>query len=304
MVIETDVSEVESKMFFKRLFSTVILLAIFSCIIFGEKMFGTPLVSKISFLIFGSFLSFFVPYETCNMLKQAEKPVFIKLTSTFVFLSFLIGYALLFFSQDSKILPVMGFSVFFLILFALPWIFLLFIIGKEGGLERILNSCGVAVLFILPFFLIQSIYFNHGVKVFLFFIIGTKIGDIGAYVTGTLSNKLMKSGNHKMIPSISPGKSWEGTIGGLLISIIFSVSLYGWAFPDLKFGIWLPIVLGAVLFVFGAAGDLAESCIKRVCKIKDSGHTLPGIGGVFDLVDSLMLNSLVFTIFLIFCKFF
>lgn len=304
MVIETDVSEVESKMFFKRLFSTVILLAIFSCIIFGEKMFGSPLVSKISFLIFGGFLSFFVPYETGNMLKQAGKPVFVKLTSTLIFLSFLIGYALLFFSQDSKIIPIIGFSAFFLILFALPWIFLLFIIGKEGGLERILNSCGVAVLFILPFFLIQNIYFNHGAKAFLFFVIGTKIGDIGAYVTGTLSNKIMKGGNHKMIPSISPGKSWEGTIGGLLISIIFSVSLYGWAFPELKFGIWLPIVLGTVLFIFGAAGDLAESCIKRVCKIKDSGHTLPGIGGVFDLVDSLMLNSLVFTLFLIFCKFF
>ena len=289
-------------MFFKRLFSTVILLSIFSCIIFGEKMFGTPLVSKIAFLVFGGFLSFFVPYETCNMLKQAGKPVFGKLTSSLIFLTFLTGYAGFFFYNNEIIFNAASISVFLMIflLTALPWLFLLFIIGKEGGLERILNSIGIGFLFIPPFFLLESIYFTEGVKVFLFFILGTKIGDIGAYVVGTLTHKLLPGGNHKMIPSISPGKSWEGAAGGMLASVAFAVSLFGWAFPELKYGIWLPILLGIVLFIFGAAGDLAESCIKRVCNIKDSGKTLPGIGGVFDLVDSLLLNSVIFTVFLYF----
>lgn len=291
-------------MFFKRLFSTVVLLAVFSCIIFGEKMFGTPLVSNIAFLIFGGFLSFFVPYETCSMLKQGGKPVSTKLTSFLIFFSFLSVY-MYFYSTDSylyvvnNISAVILFFLFFIVL-AFPWIFLLFIIGKEGGLERILNSIGVGFLFIPAFVMLENIYFQHGPKVFLFFVLGTKIGDIGAYVVGTLTHKLLPGGNHKMIPSISPGKSWEGACGGMLASIAFAVSLFGWAFPDLSFGIWLPIVLGIVLFIFGAAGDLAESCIKRVCGVKDSGKTLPGIGGVFDLVDSLLLNSIIFTVFLIF----
>lgn len=291
-------------MFFKRLFSTVILLAIFSCIIFGEKMFGTPLVSKIAFLIFGGFLSYFVPYETCNMLKQAGKPVFGKLISSLILLTFLAGYAAFFYYNHETVFSAILIAVYLIIFLflALPWLFLLFIIGKEGGLERILNSIGVGFLFIPPFFLLESIYFTEGVNVFLFFILGTKIGDIGAYVFGTLSNKLLPGGNHKMIPSISPGKSWEGAAGGMLASVVFAVSLFGWAFPEVQYGIWLPIVLGIVLFIFGAAGDLAESCIKRVCKIKDSGHTLPGIGGVFDLVDSLLLNSVIFAVFLCFVK--
>ena len=279
-------------MFFKRLFSTVILLAIFSCIIFG-----TPLVSKIAFLIFGGFLSFFVPYETCNMLEKSERPVFITLTSTLISVVFLAIYCFFYFENQISL------SVLFLaamLLFALPWILLLFIIGKEGGLERIFNSFALCTLFIPAFILIEYIYFEYGPKVFLFFVIGTKIGDIGAYVVGSLSNKLQKGGNHKMIPSISPGKSWEGATGGMLASIAFAVSLFKWAFPELSYGVWLPVVMGIILFIFGAAGDLAESCIKRVCGVKDSGHTLPGIGGVFDLVDSLLLNSVIFSIFLYF----
>ena len=291
-------------MFFKRLFSTVILLAIFSCIIFGEKMFGTPWVPKIAFLVFGGFLSYFVPYETCNMLKQAEKPVFAKLTSALIFLIFLAGGIVGCLEDKFFGLTLMALILLIFAVIALPWIFLLFIIGKEGGLQRILNSLGIGVLFIPPFLLLENMYFVMGVNVFLFFVIGTKIGDIGAYVFGTLSNKLMKGGNHKMIPSISPGKSWEGAAGGMLASIVFATSLFGWAFPNLSsnYGISLPILLGIILFIFGAAGDLAESCIKRVCGVKDSGKTLPGIGGVFDLVDSLLLNSIIFTVFMMFFK--
>lgn len=297
-------------MFFKRLFSTVILLTIFSCIIFGEKMFGTPWVSKIAFLVFGGFLSYFVPYETCNMLKQAEKPVLAKLTSASIFLTF-VSYGIILLMEKMSCACVkytaveaVMYAVVLLLLLALPWILLLFIIGKEGGLQRILNSLGIIALFVPPFLVLEEMYFRDGVNVFLFFVIGTKIGDIGAYVFGTLSNKLMKGGNHKMIPSISPGKSWEGAAGGMLASIVFATSLFGWAFPVLSknYGIWLPIVLGIILFIFGAAGDLAESCIKRVCGVKDSGKTLPGIGGVFDLVDSLLLNSIIFTVFMMFFK--
>ena len=277
-------------MFIKRLCSTIVLLGIFSCIIFGNEY-----VSSVSFAILGSMLSFFVPYETCNMMKNAGKKVFTKMTSFFSLIFFLFSFGLIFFTESEffGLYMTSGFIFLSLFLFILPWILLLFIIGKEGGLERIFNSYGILLLF-LPAFFAMNVIYASGVELFLFFVLGTKIGDIGAYVIGVSTNKLMKNGNHKMIPSISPGKSWEGAAGGLFFSILFSVLMYKFAFPDFTYGIWFPIVLGAVLFVFGAAGDLAESCIKRTCGIKDSGHTIPGIGGVFDLTDSLMLNSLIF----------
>lgn len=268
-------------MFIKRLFSTILLLAIFSCIIFGNEI-----VSKISFVIFGSFISFFTPYEAGNMLKQCGKPIFTKTASFFILLSFLTCF--LYYEFNEILYIIFGLSF----IFAVPWILLLFIIGKEKGLEQVLNTAGLFLLFVPPLLIITYIYSDISRLFFLYLVLGTKIGDIGAYVTGTVTNKLMK-GNHKMVPSISPGKSWEGAVGGLLISILFSVFMYFFAFSE-YYNIWFSIIFGIVLFVFGAAGDLAESCFKRSCGVKDSGHTIPGIGGVFDLTDSLFLNAVVF----------
>ena len=135
---------------------------------------------------------------------------------------------------------------------------------------------------------------------FLIFILMTKIGDIGAYVVGTVSNKLLKGGNHKMIPSISPGKSWEGAAGGLIISILLALAFYYWIpgekliLPSL---VWT--VVSAIFLFFGSmAGDLMESAFKRAAKVKDSGNTIPGIGGVFDLVDSLFVTAPVYFLIL------
>ena len=98
-------------------------------------MFGTPLVSKIAFLIFGGFLSYFVPYETCNMLKQAGKPVFGKLISSLILLTFLAGYAAFFYYNHETVFSAILIAVYLIIFLflALPWLFLLFIIGKEGA---------------------------------------------------------------------------------------------------------------------------------------------------------------------------
>ena len=138
---------------------------------------------------------------------------------------------------------------------------------------------------------------------FLDLILGTKIGDIGAYVVGSLSNKITGGRNHKLIPSISPGKSWEGLIGGLLISIGFAFALFP-AVTHHEFPVWVPVIPGVLLFFFGAAGDLAESSLKRICGVKDSGRILPGIGGVLDLVDSLMINAPVFVVMMYFLDMF
>lgn len=100
-------------------------------------------------------------------------------------------------------------------------------------------------------------------------------GDIAAYLVGK------RFGRHKIAPSISPGKSWEGLAGSVVASAIIGATL----------GHVAPVphaVLGAVLAVVGLCGDMFESFLKRHAGVKDSGHIIPGHGGLFDRVDALL----------------
>ena len=115
----------------------------------------------------------------------------------------------------------------------------------------------------------------------------------------------MKNGNHKICPSISPKKSWEGTVGGLLFSV--GVSLIFWKiyaeapfcrmpFQNLGTSIWWYITAGVVLGIGSLAGDLTESALKRSAGVKDSGVIIPGMGGVFDVLDSFIYNGALFIV--------
>ncbi len=118
-------------------------------------------------------------------------------------------------------------------------------------------------------------------------ILTTKACDIGAYFTG------MSIGRHKMIPWLSPKKTWEGLVGGIVFASAvgavlahFSVNL---ASEADRYPWWVGAVLGALVAVIGQAGDLAESAFKRDAGVKDSGSILPGMGGVLDVLDSPLL---------------
>ena len=113
------------------------------------------------------------------------------------------------------------------------------------------------------------------------------INDSGAYCCGSLL------GRHKLFPRISPGKSWEGSIGGFVFVaaaaalIWYLTDLYG--VNDLQLNLWQWIGLGLVVAVFGTWGDLVESLFKRTLGIKDSGNILPGHVGMLDRFDSSLL---------------
>jgi len=120
----------------------------------------------------------------------------------------------------------------------------------------------------------------------LYLLLVTKFSDMGAYLAGTLFGK------HKLVPHISPHKSWEGLVGAILTATAGS------------FGLWLLIperlsvftasdvaLLGVLLGGAAVIGDLAESIVKRGADAKDSGGLLPGIGGVLDLIDSLLFTA-------------
>ena len=107
------------------------------------------------------------------------------------------------------------------------------------------------------------------------------VNDTGAYLSG------ITLGRHKMFPRISPKKSWEGSIGGALLTV---ASAFAVAHFFNFMNIWQWIGMALVVVVFGTFGDLTESMMKRHLGIKDSGHILPGHGGILDRLDSMLLG--------------
>jgi phosphatidate cytidylyltransferase len=143
---------------------------------------------------------------------------------------------------------------------------------------------------------IQKINFFPGVEgkyFLLYFILLTKFSDMGAYVIGSLF------GRHKMIPRISPGKTWEGFAGAILVSTGASLVFVHFLGGHLAgMNIYHAVVLGIILSCTAVIGDLIESLFKRECGAKDSGHVLPGIGGILDLLDSLLFNAPIMYLYL------
>ncbi|MCE9518338.1 MAG: phosphatidate cytidylyltransferase [Verrucomicrobia bacterium] len=158
----------------------------------------------------------------------------------------------------------------------------------EHTLRRILGTLAGFAFTILPgAFFLRLLFFNQaGAHLLLLMIIIVKFGDMGAYLIGSWL------GRHKMIPHISPKKTWEGFGGAILGSC---VAFAGMMVFDGKLLLplnWLSGFGFAVLLcLIGVLGDLAESVLKRCHGIKDSGYTLPGIGGILDLTDSMLFAA-------------
>lgn len=126
-----------------------------------------------------------------------------------------------------------------------------------------------------------------GAFLLLWLLAVTKFADMGAYIVGSMI------GRHKMIPHVSPGKTWEGFGGALLFSQLAACGLYA-LFPQhlaVLHGWGHVIFLGLLLSVLAVVGDLAESVFKRAINAKDSGRMLPGIGGSLDLIDSICFTA-------------
>lgn len=124
----------------------------------------------------------------------------------------------------------------------------------------------------------------------------TKMTDTGAFFVGKLI------GRHKMSPFISPKKTWEGAFGGVCVALITSLLLYtlfqyGLDTPPFQLSLWQSVWLGVAMSIIGQVGDLAESLLKRSGGVKDSSQ-LPGLGGMLDIVDSLVFTSPLMYLFL------
>lgn len=151
-------------------------------------------------------------------------------------------------------------------------------IRRVGGTLLAVGYLGLGTAAILGLRII------YGVEMLVLIVAAVKFTDIGAYFTGT------RFGKHKMIPWLSPGKSWEGLVGGLAAAAIVAV-LAAWMMDIRELTLLQAAVLGPLLGVAGQFGDLCESLLKRDANVKDSGALVPNFGGVLDIMDSPLIAA-------------
>lgn len=198
-----------------------------------------------------------------------------------------ICFMMVFFSYQSDIDK--GVFWFLPALFALVFIYPLQKLNNSHAIQCLGISILGVVYIALPFVLLSSIAFISGSYNYIL-ILGILFlqwaNDTGAYFAGKAFGK------RKLFEKVSPNKTWEGTIGGFILSQVIAFAFHYW-FGELL--LWQWVVLAAIVSVFGSIGDLAESHFKRTLAIKDSGSSLPGHGGFLDRFDGLLL-SIPFTV--------
>lgn len=279
--------------FGKRLLSTVVLWAI----VLGSLFSGNRLVADIALLTVVNVISFFALMEFCDLLGRRGIAVF----RLYVLLAGALFLTLLWLAETGMVLG--GVSPLVVNLTLSGGIVLglfvrrLFWPDMERGLPAVSGS--LLALAYVPWLLgfVLEVYFHSettGSWWLVYFILVTKASDMGAYSVGSLI------GRHRMIPRVSPAKTWEGFGGAIGVSMLVSLAFAHFAQDRLN-GITVvhALALGALLGGGAVVGDLVESLFKREAGLKDSGSHFPGIGGVLDLVDSVLFNAPVMFAYLV-----
>ena len=278
----------KAKVFLRRLLSSIALWTV----VIGSLFSGNKLVSDGVFLLImlglaGVGLSeFYGLVEKRGLVCFKAWGIFgglLLIASTFFYLSGVLG------TQEAPA-KANDFETCLLIIFVLGLCIRQFVSrSNTAGILAIATT--LFGLMYVPWLLnfIQKINFfpqANGTYYVLYFILVTKFSDTGAYLVGSLA------GRHKMIPRISPGKTWEGFAGAVSLSTLASVLFAHLAGGRLTGMNWMhAIILGILLSTAAVIGDLIESLFKREAGVKDSGRSFPGIGGILDLLDSLLFNA-------------
>ncbi len=250
---------------------------------------GIILVAIVLSLIIFSPIQLFLFLSTLTFLFAAwEWGKLIKLRHTWSRFLFVIIIALAMFSVLYTNIQIILWVAAAWWLFAFIWVWL-YPKGADLWAHSVwVRSC-MGILVLVPCWLainmIRSAQNGVGVLLFLLFIIWA--ADTGAYLFG----KWM--GKHQLIARVSPKKTWEGLIGGLILSLL--VATIGVDLLQIPFSLLPKILfLSVVVVLFSVNGDLFESMLKRQAGLKDSGHYLPGHGGLLDRIDSLTAAAPIF----------
>jgi phosphatidate cytidylyltransferase len=283
------------QVFFRRLGSTLVLWTIILAALFSGKptLSNAVFIAIILLLVVTGLVEFYGLAQKCGLACFSRWGVVggvLLIVGTFLNLIGVIGTS----GTPSR---VNDFETSFIILFVLGLCFRQFT-SKTNTTGLVAISVTLFGLMYVAWLLnfIQKIHFFPGAngKYFLlYFVLITKFSDTGAYAVGSVF------GQHKMIPRISPGKTWEGFAGAIVISTLASV-LFVQFFGNQMVGMNLlhAVILGMALSVCAVVGDLIESLFKREAGVKDSGRLFPGIGGILDLLDSLLFNAPIMYLYL------
>jgi phosphatidate cytidylyltransferase len=240
------------------------------------------IIGPLTFSILFALVSALAVHEFCKLVNQNEG------VSTNTLINVL-GGVYLFFSFLGFCLELTGSQIFIPYLFLIIYLLISELyLQKENPVNNLAYSMLSQLYVALPFALLNVLAYpankagaatyNYAIPLSIFIFIW--LNDTGAYCFGTLFGK------HRLFERISPKKSWEGSIGGGLLTLAAGFA-FGSYFQFMSSFAWAG--LGLTVTVFGTWGDLVESLIKRHMKIKDSGNILPGHGGILDRFDSALI---------------
>ncbi|HYX07479.1 MAG TPA: phosphatidate cytidylyltransferase [Bacteroidales bacterium] len=251
-------------------------------LLFVVILTGSVLLSPYTFGALFLIISLIGTYEFYKSFVMGEEVYPQKFASLFVAGVIFI----IFFLEASGFLPYRYLSLLFLVF---PVLFFIELYRKyPNPLGNLASSVAGIIYVVVPFAILNYIVFgtSHShqyhplILMALFILIWTN--DTGAYIVG------MTIGKHRMIPRISPNKTWEGTIGGILFTLILAYLLASHFQGLSKIQVLGFAFITSISSIFG---DLIESLLKRSVGIKDSGNILPGHGGILDRFDSLLVAA-------------
>ena len=196
-----------------------------------------------------------------------------------------------YFNEPSPSSDVLLMQMIQLILIALTVGTLIAATFRGAPFDKMLASSGATLLGVIYIVLLGGYLiavrtgFKHALSAHLlsFFFLVIMGSDTGAYYMGKAFGK------HKLAPTVSPGKTWEGVVGGLIAALLMAGVSHFWFFRELPLRWALP--LAVLMMVLGVLGDLTESALKRGAGAKDAAKILPGHGGLLDRLDSLLFNA-------------
>ena len=252
----------------KRIISAVVLISIISTVIFFDWLCALA----ITLFIVGGLYEYFVMLEKKGI--SIYKYFGIGM-GTIIPLSIMFRFE-----------PTKSWELLFIVLALFFLILMQFKRRDNSGVIVNISTTLFGILYVSWFFsfLIKIRYLSGGLGFLAALLLITKAGDIGAFLVGS------KWGKKLLMPRISPKKTVEGSLGGLIFSILGGIACK----PLLPFGYGQLLVISVSLGVLGQLGDLSESLLKRDCQVKDSGNIFPGMGGVLDEIDSLLFTAPVF----------
>jgi phosphatidate cytidylyltransferase len=239
------------------------------------------------FLVLAAVMMLFGLYEFYVLARRKD----VKPDVTLGFLGGAALFTIFYFATPDPLQPPLDVQTIVFVLLLLTIATLVAATLRGAPFDKMIVASGTTILGVLYVFLLgghlvavrtgfEERLSAHLLSFFFLVLMGS---DTGAYYVGRAIGK------HKLAPTISPGKTWEGVVGGILAALGLAAVAHFWFFSELPLKWALP--LAAVMSVLGIFGDLTESALKRGAGAKDAAKILPGHGGALDRLDSLLFNA-------------